>query len=329
MSRQTFDVVIVGAGLVGSVMALLLSKAKFNVALVDKTAPKLAAIKPPGLLTSTLTYHSIQCLNQLGVWKLLTPQQKTSFTKMCVWEQEAWSQRIEFNSLNLHYPFLGAVVYNSDLLLVLHQQLAQQSHCQWITDSPKWFESTNKQINLMLEKSGRMTSQVLIGADGAQSWIKKQLGCLTDTKEYGQQALVGMIKTEKSLQQTAWQVFSASGPAALLPCGTHQASLVWSQYDEQANALYSLDKYDFSQQLMQLFGGHLGTLTCTSALMRASLVRRHAKQYSQQRVVLIGDAVRTIHPLAGQGLNLGLLDVMKLGSVLMNARDKQRDIGSD
>jgi len=170
---------------------------------------------------------------------------------------------------------------------------------------------------------------LIIGADGGQSWVRAQMGVPVTERPYDQQALVAVLKTEKTHQQMGWQSFLPTGPLGLLPLADdHTMAMVWSNDLAVAERLSALDEKTFNRELSAALNHRLGELHCLTKPVAIPLIMRHVDQYVQPRLALVGDAAHTIHPLAGQGVNLGLMDAACLAQVLVDAQNKQQDIGS-
>ena len=171
-------------------------------------------------------------------------------------------------------------------------------------------------LELTLENGERLRTRLLVGADGARSWVRQALGVTSREREYGQRAIVAHVESERAHRETAWQRFLAGGPVALLPLDDGRSSVVWSCPDATATELMAADKRIFDQRLTLATDQVLGSLTTTTERADFPLSLAYAERYTGRRYALIGDAAHRVHPLAGQGANLGLLDAAALAETL-------------
>ena len=236
---------------------------------------------------------------------------------------------IRFDAAELGASALGYIVEARVLLDTLARQLQRASSIDVLTnDELQSFMANDSGIELKLKSGKTMQSKLLIGADGANSKVRQLAGIETVGWSYGQQAVVATVETEHQHQQTAWQRFLPEGPLAFLPMEKPWCSIVWTVSEHQAEVLCELDKTDFMHVLGESFQYRLGTIRQVGDRAKFPLRLSHAQEYIAPRVALVADAAHTVHPLAGQGLNLGLLDVAGLAESLGHAIDAGRDIGS-
>jgi 2-octaprenylphenol hydroxylase len=179
-----------------------------------------------------------------------------------------------------------------------------------------------------LEDGSTLRARLLVGADGKHSKVRDYAGIHTRVSDYGQQALVAVVATERAHEETAWQRFLPTGPLAFLPLADGRSSIVWSASNDRAERLLELDESAFCAELGKAFGHRLGRITSCGERILFPLQRQYAEHYVAPRIALVGDASHVIHPLAGQGVNLGLKDVRELAGTLLEAGRQQRDIGS-
>lgn len=326
MKSQQFDVVIVGGGMVGATLAVALaSEPKLNIALIEARLPD--PVQPDDsydLRVSALTRSSETILRKLEIWSQLPAERLSAFTGMRVWENA--DSELHFNSADMGEPWLGHLLENRLL------QSASLEQCQRLSNitvfSPAEPVSYSSR-ELTLDDGSILQAKLLVAADGAQSKLRQWAGINFKGQLYQQQGLVCTITTEKSHQHTAWQRFLPEGPLALLPLpDTQQCSIVWSLSSASAERLLALSESEFIAELNQACESKLGAITAVSQRAAFPLQRQHAERYIDTGLALVGDAAHIIHPLAGQGVNLGLLDAATLAEVVLQAYQHGRDIGS-
>jgi 2-octaprenylphenol hydroxylase len=212
----------------------------------------------------------------------------------------------------------------------LHHRLAEQKNITafWPRRSTK-LELNVSQTRLTLEDGTELQARLLVGADGARSWVRQQAGISVKGWDYDQVALVTWVKPEMFHQETAWQRFLATGPLAFLPLTEGYCSIVWSTSPAHAAQLQAMDPDRFAQELQAAFENKLGAIEAVGPRAMFPLRSFETQHYILPRLALVGDAAHTIHPLAGQGVNLGLADMASLVQVLTEAQQQQRDIGSE
>lgn len=325
-----YDVVVVGGGVVGFTLACLLGKAGFKILVIERQAI------PPGISrVSALHRASESLLQNIGVWEAIPVSQKTPYVAMQVWDDREGSP-IRFDASSIGEANLGYIVENDALILQLYRHLQTFSSVdihtpgqlrQLITASP-----TSNPIEVVYEYQGQqhaVYTRLVVGADGSHSSVREAAGIPLQEYSYHQTAIIANVVTEKPHAATAWQRFLPTGPLAVLPLSDPYAtSIVWSAESKYAEYLMGLEDVQFCTNLSSAFEYTLGFMKTTSARKTYPLVARHAESYVKPRVALIGDAAHTIHPLAGQGLNLGLMDAKALGEILLLAKNKQKDMGA-
>ncbi len=321
-----YDVIIVGGGMVGATLAVALAEqSDLNIAIVEAHMPNpIAELDKPDLRVSALTRASENVFKNLNIWQQLIPSRISQFTDMEVWETP--SSTLHFDSADIGEPLLGYIVENR------HVQQACLARCTQLDNitllSPAKPTSMSKQT-LTLENGQTLTADLIVGADGARSLLRDWAEIDTHGWDYQQTAVVCTVTTKQSHQHTAWQRFLPEGPLAFLPLADpHQCSIVWSNSTEEAELLCELDDDRFNNALSKAFGNKLGDIVDISERARFPLKLRHADHYVETGFALVGDAAHTIHPLAGQGVNIGLLDAATLAEVVLEAHNKGRELGS-
>jgi len=326
------EITIVGAGIVGSSLACLLSKQGIKVTLLDRGNP-LNLSKRSVLQDRTLALNlaSIDLFKELNIWNEIK-KRTTPFNRMFVWDSEG-SSPLEFLAEEIKKKELGYVISNNTILKSLNKliqdspeiTLRQQTELSGINIK-------EKEISISLLGGEGVSSKLIIGADGINSTLRKKAKIKTRTWSYDQRAFVAGLKTEKFHDYTAWQVFTPKGPIALLPFDLMEEgsniSLVWSAEIDYAEKLQKLTQKEFVIELEEKTEQILGKIDLKTDIRSFPLNQLHAKNYFSERVALVGDSAHSFHPLAGQGLNIGLSDVTSLSTVLIKARRSGLDIGS-
>jgi 2-polyprenylphenol 6-hydroxylase len=335
-----YDVVVVGGGLVGLSTALLLdtlSSGEYRIGIIEARPPKsisfAAGLPEVGLRVSALSPSSVAILNTIGVWPQVAAQRATPFTGMRVWHSGqplGPATGLEFSAASLGLPELGFIVENDLLRRVLWDRAVLSAGITLLPPSaPKSVAISETEACLGLTDNSTVSAELLVAADGANSALRQLLGVVNSVGSYGQQGIVAHIAPAKSHQHIAWQRFLPAGPVALLPLQDGRCSLVWSCDNVLADELLALADTEFSSRLSAATEGVLGELRCVSPRVAFPLAYAHAEHYTGSRFALVGDAAHRIHPLAGQGVNLGLLDAAALAETLLSSRGSIRADAGD
>lgn len=300
--------------MVGSLLAAALQHLSLKIIIIDNfqvTEPEQEAAYEPRV--SAITRASENMLKKVGAWPYISCKRYAPFTTMQVREQDGHGE-LNFSAQDVGTSHLACLVENRVLQWAL-SQCAQADNVQWlIPDSVVALERVVQQQWQVTLKSGLViTTHLVVGADGAFSAIRQLTGIAIETWDYQQQAIVCTVKTQKPHQFCARQVFLHTGPLAFLPLADpHYCSIVWSAQNKEAQRLLTLSDDAFRQHLGRYFAQELGCIEWSDQRHTFPLVARHAERYYMEGLALIGDAAHTIHPLAGQGVNLGFLDAVVL-----------------
>ncbi len=330
--KLSADVLVIGGGIAGLAFAACLGRLLRNrrgglrIAVLEARPPApLPATEPTGLRVLAIAPDAEALLADCQVWQSLPHNRRAPYERMRVWQQGSAPDgrgSIGFDAADLGLPALGHIVEHDWLRLALWRQLEagpgpEQPWVEFISgEIPETLERYPDRAELRLAGGGSLAARLVVAADGADSWARTQLDLATTGRSYGQTAIVAHVSSERPHQRTAWQCFTSGGPVALLPLADGRSSLVWSAPDQQAVELLAGDDDYFSAQLTAIMGAALGSLRVDSARLSFPLAVRHAHRYTGARFALIGDAAHQIHPLAGQGINLGLQDAGCLARVL-------------
>jgi 2-octaprenylphenol hydroxylase len=324
-----YDIIIVGGGMVGAALACALGDTPVKIAVIE--ARQSDFNWPEGshdIRVSALTRASENIFINLGVWEAMQQDGVSPYRQMHVWDETGQGE-IDFNSLDIGEINLGHIVENRVIQKAIQLRLADFSNIELLM--PVTLTELRQQKNraeLITSDGQCLTTNLVVGADGANSWVRKQTGISLHTWAYRQTAVVCNVSTSESHQEACWQQFMPDGPLAFLPLADGQSSIVWSTTEEKAQALITMDEKHFNQELQMAFGSTLGRVSLTSERAGFPLRLRHAKHYVEEHLALIGDAAHTVHPLAGQGVNLGLLDAAVLAEEIKQAIAHKRPIGS-
>lgn len=318
-SGKQYDVVVVGGSMIGAAAALGLAQAGFSVALLEQYLPTAFEVNSqPALRVSALSCTSVDLLTRLGVWADIQAMRVTPYRQLRVWEWDQW--QVNFTADSLGLPELGFMVENSVVQWAIWQKLQAAGVVLYAPHSLSLMTKNRSGWSLQLDSGEVLQSQLVIGADGAGSKVRRFAGIGLTGWQYRQSCLLIGVKTQQPQQDTTWQRFYPSGPRAFLPLQDSYAELAWYDQPQRIRQLASMSMAALTERVMQAFPGCLGEVDVWQA-GAFPLVRQHAQRYVDEGVVLLGDAAHTIHPLAGQGVNLGYRDLVALLAVLVSARD--------
>lgn len=328
MSRGSrCDVAVVGGGVVGSACALALAGLGLDVALVEAREPARGDAAQRDLRVYAFSPDNADLLAHLGVWPSVRDGRVQPYRHMRVWDA-AGGGELRFDADAYARAQLGWIVEHGLLADRLWQALHREGVRVLCPAQVASLETRDDGVRLGLEDGGRLEARLAVAADGADSTLRRLAGVEVEVREYAQRGVVGFVSSELPHQDTAWQRFMPGGPLALLPFADGDASIVWSLPGAEAARVLALDDHAFADALTRASGGRLGRLHPTSPRAGFPLRRQLANRYVGGRVVLVGDAAHVVHPLAGQGVNLGLRDVAALADGLAPAVQRGVDIAS-
>ncbi len=357
-AEQQFEVLVVGGGLAGLSMASALASAGVSVAVIDREDPAKLVSAPYDGRSSALARGSQQMLNAIGVWpKMADAAQPILDIRVSDGKIGRPTSR-----LFLHYDHndvagepMGYIVENRETRAAFQAHLptlpsltafAPNSLAKLDRGSPGGPGSGgpgsggpgssgpgSSRVRVVLEDGQVLTAALVIAADGRNSMLRREAGIRSTNWDYAQCGIVATVHHQRPHDGVAHEHFLPAGPFALLPMvdgekGEYRSSLVWTESRELTPRMLALDDEDFSEQLQRRFGDSLGALRVPGKRWSYPLSMMHAERYSDHRLALIGDAAHAIHPISGQGFNLGLKDVAALSECIVDARRLGLDIGS-
>ena len=327
MSMQQTDIAVVGGGMVGGALALGLAQHGFSVTVIEHQAPPaFFAAAPPDVRISAISASSVGLLRGLGVWDSVLAMRAHRYRRLETWEWE--NAHVVFDAAELKLPELGYMVENNILQLALWQALADHDRVTLTVATPLTGMEPAEQGHLLRFSNGdTLKAGLVVGADGANSQVRQWAGIGVHAWQYQQSCMLITVKCEDEPGDSTWQQFTPDGPRAFLPLFDDWASLVWYDAPARIRKLQSLPLPQLEEEVARAFPPRLGRVTPLAA-GAFPLTRRHALRYVQPGLALVGDAAHTIHPLAGQGVNLGYRDVEALLDVLTRARSHGEAWGS-
>ena len=319
---KRFDVAIAGGGLIGSSAALALANSGRQVALIEAAAPSKPDPAVFDLRVSAISPHSQAFLQSLDLWERLPQDRVCYYDQMKVWHDRG-DAMVAFDAAELARQQLGAIVENIQILTVLAEACEQHQRVTLFqpTRVDAIVQNDSENLVVSLDSGDLVEADLLLVAEGRASSTREMAGFESSVKSYEQTALVTNVSTELPHEHTAWQRFLQTGPLAFLPLANGDCSIVWSCDNEKAGVLLSLSDEAFCEALGEAFEYRLGEVISTSKRASFPLSTHHCEQWVRQRVVLVGDAAHSVHPLAGQGVNLGFSDVECLVNLLAGAEN--------
>ena len=318
------DVIIVGGGLAGTALAVALRSAKLSVALVEGKEPTRTAGWDARIYA--ISPANAHFLASIGIWSHLDRARLQAVEHMSIYGDT--DGRLQFSAYDSGIGELAWICESSLLQCELWESVKRQANVQLFCPArPAAMTINADQVTLQLDDGRQMTCALLVGADGADSWVRQSAGIDAIQRPYDQLGVVANFETEKPHDNTAFQWFRGSDVLAWLPLPGKRISMVWSIATEPGRDLIQCDAEEFSQRVEQVGAARLGKLSLMAAPAAFPLRLMRARQSAQARLVLIGDAAHAIHPLSGHGINLGFQDAASLADVLLQKPEYQ-DCGS-
>ncbi len=326
--RDRHDLIVVGAGVVGAAAALCLAREGLRVAIVEAHEPSPWRADAPDLKVYAFAPDAQALLESLGVWNGVASARAHPYRRMRVWDA-AGGGELRFDADDLGRANLGHIVEHQLLVDRLWSAVAREPGIErFCPERLAGLEQDEQGVAITLQDGNSLRARFLLGADGAASKVRELSNISVREHEYRQQGLVAYVQTELPHEDTAWQRFLPGGPLAFLPCGDGRCSIVWTLPDEEAQRLLAVDDAAFCAELTRAFDARLGQVLAVAQRKAFPLRRRLAEPMLQGRVALIGDAAHVVHPLAGQGVNLGLRDVAALGTMIAQGQGEGRNFDS-
>jgi len=316
---KEFDVIIIGGGMVGLAFAIELSQKKnCSIAIVEPNTSNPTIKKTFHTRVSAITPSSEQYLKALNIWNDI--KRKEVFLSTKVWDQNSHG-RLHFHAKDENMEHLGYIIEN-DLIQSALFGAIDKNKIEYINAKLSDLKKTDLGYEINLDDQTNLFCQLLVGADGANSQVRTLSAIEVTERDYQQKAIIANVISEKPFQQTTWQRFLSDSIIALLPLSENQASIVWSCKNHLAEELIKLDNDKFNESLSETVEYRFGNLELESDRQAFPLIERSAKDYTVPNLALIGDAAHNIHPLAGQGVNLGFADAKELNLQLLASRDR-------
>lgn len=342
----TFDVLIVGAGMVGSTIACGLARSGLKIGIIDQQLPPDYVVdQAPHIRVSALSFASEQVLRHVGAWPNIASKRICPYRRLAVNERPSneglsswlpdisgWA-RTEFNAEAIGQSHLGHIVENDIVQLALHETMRTLDEIRiFCPDNIVSMQLDGAEKQIVLEKHGKLQARLVIGADGAQSRVRGAAGFGQFREQYEQQAFVCTVAYQGRQEDITWQSFTAHGPMAFLPLADsgqrHFASLVWYDHPGRIKELKKMEDAELLSTLQNNYPDELPRLETLIERASFPLFKSHALNYVKDGVALAGDAAHTINPLAGQGVNLGFLDAAVLIEVIAQAVMNDTDFTS-
>jgi ubiquinone biosynthesis UbiH/UbiF/VisC/COQ6 family hydroxylase len=321
------DLIIQGAGIVGLSLALRCAQEGYDVVLMGTKPVQTFAQACSDHRYTTINRRSQKLFESLGVWDAMHAA-ASPYTRMVVWDALGFGP-LTFDAHAIHQPDLGHVLANAWMLQVLWQALEKNLNIHCCASKAVALHCDAQMASLTLADGGLMKAPLVIAADGAGSWLREAAGIgLHAVQDEGQSTLLSTVTTAMTHAQTAWQRFIPEGPLAFLPLADpYQSVVFWTAKTASIQGFLAQEEASFAKALSQALDHQLGAVLSVQRHQSFVLRGQLAKSATAERVALVGDAMHVIHPLAGQGLNLGLQDVEPLVQALQQARARGIDLG--
>jgi 2-octaprenyl-6-methoxyphenol hydroxylase len=328
--QHDYDLLIAGGGLAGNCLALALNNTGLKIGIVEANTRQQQHDSPSGDRALALAAGTVKMLEALGIWSGISPL-ATAIKKIHISDQGHFG-KVRLSAQNENIEALGYVITARDIEAHVAGRVAD-SEIELISPARLvGLMAGNTTVNVSLKRDDEalnVSARLLVGADGGNSSVRKLLEIAQHTSDYGQTALVTTVKSSLPHNNTAIERFTSSGPLALLPIDKDHCAVVWTRTTEDANALMSGSESDFLAELQQCFGYKLGVLSLAAPRRAFPLSLIRAENMISARTVIIGNAAHQLHPVAGQGFNLGLRDVVQLAEMIIKENQSNKDIGSE
>ncbi|WP_129775021.1 UbiH/UbiF/VisC/COQ6 family ubiquinone biosynthesis hydroxylase [Peristeroidobacter soli] len=329
--KTGFHILIIGGGMVGACVAALAAShrqfADLRIAVLEANPPTMPppdAADDIDLRVSAISRASERILSEIGAWPLIPGRHVCAYDDMSVWDAEGKPRgpgSIHFSASESGEPNLGYIVENRRVLWSIYDCAAFRNRVTLLRGELTGLEFEDDHAAAILSDGRRIEAALIVGSDGSGSLSRKLAGIETRGWDYDQRAFVTHVRTEHPHARTAWQRFLPDGPIAFLPLADGRSSIVWTTTPEHAERLVSAAPEQVANELAQAIDNLLGKVELAGPRGQFPLRLTHAREYCRERFVLVGDAAHAIHPLAGQGVNLGFLDSAALIEVLAEQLD--------
>lgn len=328
--QAIYDVVIVGGGMVGGTLACALGNTDLKVAVIENSLPdQFDPEQSHDLRVSALSVASENILRNINVWPGLESRRVCPYQRMKVWEVSESHAGTLFDAQEMGYNHLGHIVENRILQLALIDQLQAYDNVDlFLPDHPESIDFSPGSSLLELASGKQLVAKLLVAADGGNSNVRSSANIGVSKTDYDQYALVASVTTAYEQQDITWQQFYPTGPRAFLPLSGNKASLVWYDKPERVKYLATLSNDELLSELLTHFPEELGEIDAVLGRAYFPLKCQHAHAYVKEGVALVGDSAHIINPLAGQGVNIGLLDAAQLAEVILEGYQSGLDISS-
>ncbi len=325
--QTDYDILVVGGGMVGATFACALGGSRYRIGVIESAAADLSWPREGyDNRVSAITRATQNVFHNVGAWDNMVKRRVQPYREMHVWDATG-SGAIHFDAADIGEPDLGFILENSVILAGLLERMGEFDNIELFCPAQvRALDVASDHAAIGLEDGRRLTTRLVIGADGARSWVRDQAGIGTHGWRYDQSAVVAIVKTSLHHGEACYQRFMPTGPLAFLAMPDGLSAIVWSTSPEHAEALLAMEERAFLDALQTAFGDTLGRMESAGPRGAWPLILQHADAYAQARIALMGNAAHAIHPLAGQGLNLGVSDAAALAQVIEESAGE--DIGS-